>query len=53
MDCMNKIGHGIHDSGNKVFERFCFSDEVRKVCREIFEYKSPVLVQTMYIVKNP
>lgn len=20
MNCMNKIGHGIHDSGNKVFE---------------------------------
>lgn len=44
MNSMNKIGHGIHDAGNKVFEKFCYSEEVKKVCREIFEYKAPVIV---------
>lgn len=48
---INKVGHALHDL-NPVFEKFCYSVEMKQVCSDVFEFISPVLVQTMYIFKS-
>mmetsp|Transcript_12937 Transcript_12937/g.21885 ORF Transcript_12937/g.21885 Transcript_12937/m.21885 type:complete len:219 (+) Transcript_12937:331-987(+) len=48
----NKVGHAMHDL-HPAFESFSYSQVVKTLCREVFQYKSPALVQSMYIFKNP
>jgi phytanoyl-CoA hydroxylase len=47
---LNKIGHALHDL-NKKFERFSYSREMKYICKMV-GYKSPIIVQSMYILKN-
>lgn len=48
---VNKIGHAIHDL-NPVVEAFCRQKKVRDVAYAL-DMSNPLLVQSMYILKNP
>jgi len=34
---INKVGHAMHDL-NPVFEKFCYSVEMKQVCSDVFEF---------------
>ncbi|CAN7993062.1 unnamed protein product [Ixodes hexagonus] len=48
---LNKIGHALHWL-NPAFKQVSFSEKVKKLVKEI-GFKDPVIVQSMYIFKNP
>uniref|UniRef100_A0A0N4ZBA9 Phytanoyl-CoA dioxygenase n=1 Tax=Parastrongyloides trichosuri TaxID=131310 RepID=A0A0N4ZBA9_PARTI len=48
---LNKVGHALHDK-NEIFKKFTFSDKVKTVCKTM-NLINPVIVQSMYIFKNP
>src|SRR5688500_5699117 len=48
---INKIGHGLHDL-DPVFDRFSRAEEVRELVSDL-GYRHPLLVQSMYIFKQP
>ncbi|KAF5292138.1 hypothetical protein FQA39_LY14093 [Lamprigera yunnana] len=48
---LNKIGHALHDK-NKVFRKITFDERVKEVCYQMGMVE-PVVVQSMYIFKNP
>jgi hypothetical protein len=49
--CLNKIGHALHWL-NPYFKNITFSDKVKSVVKQI-GLVDPVVVQSMYIFKNP
>lgn len=49
-ECVNKVGHGIHDM-NPIFKDFSYSNEVLEIMKGI-GYKKPSIVQSMYILKS-
>merc|ERR1719507_1594176 len=49
--CLNKIGHALHWI-DPLFKKVSFSDKVKTVARSL-DLKDPVLVQGMYIFKQP
>lgn len=50
-DALNKIGHAMHDL-DPIFHNFSYRNEYKEILRAI-GYKRPILMQTMYIFKNP
>lgn len=48
---INKIGHALHDL-DPVFNRFSRSEKPAALARDL-KYKEPLLVQSMYIFKQP
>jgi len=48
---INKIGHALHDL-DPVFERFSRSEKIKDIATAI-EIKNPLLLQSMYIFKQP
>lgn len=50
IECVNKVGHGIHDANEK-FSEFSYSNEIKHILKS-FGYKKPSIVQSMYILKN-
>ncbi|XP_063919973.1 phytanoyl-CoA dioxygenase domain-containing protein 1 isoform X2 [Zophobas morio] len=48
---LNKIGHALHEL-NPVFREVTFNEKVKECCFQL-GYEDPVLVQSMYIFKNP
>lgn len=48
---LNKIGHALHDK-NKVFRKITFDERVKETCFQL-GMDDPVIVQSMYIFKNP
>lgn len=50
-DSLNKIGHALHDVNPK-FKAFSYSKEMKYIAK-MMGYISPILVQSMYIFKNP
>lgn len=48
---LNKIGHAMHDL-DPIFHKFSYRNEYKQILRAI-GYKKPILMQTMYIFKNP
>jgi phytanoyl-CoA hydroxylase len=48
---VNKIGHALHDL-DPVFNRFSRTEDVAALARDL-KYKQPLLVQSMYIFKQP
>ena len=49
--CLNKIGHSLHWFNPK-FKRITFSSKVKQVVKNL-NFIDPVVVQSMYIFKNP
>lgn len=50
-NALNKVGHALHKL-NPTFQKATFSNKVKEVCRRLGMVK-PVVVQSMYIYKNP
>lgn len=50
-DCVNKIGHALHDL-DPVFDKFSRSPALASVAAQI-GYAKPLLLQSMYIFKSP
>ncbi len=48
---INKIGHALHDL-DPIFERFSRSEKIKDIATAI-EMKNPLLLQSMYIFKQP
>ncbi|KAF5289130.1 hypothetical protein FQR65_LT02019 [Abscondita terminalis] len=48
---LNKIGHALHDK-NKIFRKITFDERVKETCFQ-FKMADPVILQSMYIFKNP
>ncbi|XP_023018803.2 phytanoyl-CoA dioxygenase domain-containing protein 1 homolog [Leptinotarsa decemlineata] len=48
---LNKIGHGLHEV-SPVFRKYTFCNRIKDIIREL-GYKEPVILQSMYIFKNP
>lgn len=48
---VNKIGHALHDL-DPVFRKFSYRPEYKAALHDL-GYKTPVIVQSMYIVKGP
>jgi phytanoyl-CoA hydroxylase len=40
---INKVGHAMHDL-NPVFEKFCYSKEMKNVCSDVLNFFSPICV---------
>jgi len=49
---LNKVGHAMHDL-NPVFHKFCYSNVVKTLAKDVLQFINPILVQTMYIFKSP
>lgn len=49
---LNKVGHAMHDL-NTVFNKFCYSNVVKTLAKDVLRFVDPILVQTMYIFKSP
>lgn len=49
---LNKVGHAMHDL-NPVFHKFCYSNVVKTLAKDVLHFINPILVQTMYIFKSP
>lgn len=49
---INKIGHALHDL-NPVFAAFSYSESVRRIARGFGLCSNPLLIQSMYIFKQP
>ncbi|XP_054160238.1 phytanoyl-CoA dioxygenase domain-containing protein 1-like [Oppia nitens] len=49
--CLNKIGHALHWM-SQPFKEITFSDKVKQLVKQI-GFVEPVVVQSMYIFKNP
>jgi len=49
-DCVNKIGHGLHDFNN-VFKEYSYSNDILNIIKSI-GYIEPMIVQSMYILKT-
>jgi len=49
--CLNKIGHALHWLNPK-FKNITFSDKVKSLVKQV-GFIDPVVVQSMYIFKNP
>ena len=49
--CLNKIGHAMHDL-DPVFDEFSHSDELAEVAARI-GFEDPAIIQSMYIFKPP
>lgn len=49
-ECINKVGHGMHDMNDK-FREFSYSNEVKTILKSL-GYKKPSIVQSMYILKG-
>lgn len=50
IDCVNKIGHGLHDF-NQVFKEFSYSKEILNIIKSI-GYVNPMIIMSMYILKS-
>jgi len=50
-DCLNKIGHAMHDL-DPVFDAFSRTPELANAVRSI-GFKDPAIIQSMYIFKSP
>lgn len=48
---LNKVGHALAEK-IPAFHRATFNERVREVCRKL-DMKVPVLLQSMYMYKNP
>ncbi|CAH1366790.1 hypothetical protein MTP99_008083 [Tenebrio molitor] len=48
---LNKIGHALHEL-NPVFRKITLDERVKECCFQL-GYEDPVVVQSMYIFKNP
>mmetsp|Transcript_43711 Transcript_43711/g.69893 ORF Transcript_43711/g.69893 Transcript_43711/m.69893 type:complete len:313 (-) Transcript_43711:183-1121(-) len=48
---INKVGHGLHEIEG-VFKKYAHSPKIKQLVRQL-GYVSPVLPQSMYILKNP
>ncbi len=48
---LNKVGHAMHDT-DETFSTFCRQSAFEKICLGLGQ-KSPLLLQTMYIFKQP
>ncbi|XP_058184363.1 phytanoyl-CoA dioxygenase [Rhododendron vialii] len=48
---INKVGHALHEI-DPVFKKFTFSEELSNLL-ESLDYKRPVIIQSMYIFKQP
>ena len=48
----NKVGHALHDL-HPTFESFAYSQVTKTLAAEVMGFKEPVLLQSMYIFKNP
>lgn len=48
---LNKVGHALHTL-DPAFKNVTFSDKVKEVCHKL-QLEEPVVVQSMYIYKNP
>ncbi|RZB40092.1 phytanoyl-CoA dioxygenase domain-containing protein 1 -like, partial [Asbolus verrucosus] len=48
---LNKIGHALHEL-NPVFRKFTLDERVKECCFQL-GFEDPVVVQSMYIFKNP
>ena len=48
---LNKIGHALHDL-DPVFNRFSRTEELKELVNDL-GYKQPLLIQSMYIFKQP
>lgn len=49
--CLNKIGHALHWL-NPYFKNITFSNKVKSLVKQM-DFVDPVIVQSMYIFKNP
>jgi phytanoyl-CoA hydroxylase len=48
---LNKVGHAMHDT-DPVFDSFCRQPQLKAICEGLGQ-QSPLLLQTMYIFKQP
>jgi phytanoyl-CoA hydroxylase len=48
---INKVGHALHEI-DPVFKKFTFSEELSSLLKSL-DYKRPVIIQSMYIFKQP
>ena len=49
--CLNKIGHSLHWH-SPIFKKITFHDKTKQVAKDV-GFKDPVVVQGMYIFKQP
>lgn len=49
---INKIAHALHDEDPE-FSKFSRKTEMEKVARELIGFQNPLLIQSMYIFKQP
>lgn len=48
---LNKVGHALHWL-HPAFKKITYQEKVKQICREL-DLQKPVIVQSMYIYKNP
>ena len=48
----NKVGHNLHELDYE-FEKFSFSKVIKTLLFKFMNFRKPLLVQSMYIFKNP
>ena len=49
---INKVGHNLHDL-DEAFRAYSYDTKIEAICRDIVGVRKPLLVQSMYIMKNP
>jgi len=52
MQSINKIAHALHDMDPE-FSKFSRKPEIERVARQLIGFQNPILIQSMYIFKQP